>query len=89
MKLKSIFILNLKTFVIDLVIFVIGILLFVGLITCRIDKSATGECLECAQLCHHSPLFYLGLILILISIIHFIINLINFIYKKSRKGKRK
>jgi len=80
MKTKELFILNLKTFIIDLIIFVIGIFLLFGfLITWR---SLLG------QSCLQPPIIYLGLILIIISIIHFIINLIIFIYKKLKKRKK-
>jgi len=77
MKLRGLFILNLKTFIIDLVIFIIGIFLYSSSIVCF------------AGPCPQPNIHYVGMVLILISIIHFIISLIIFIYKKFNRTKKK
>lgn len=81
MNIKKIFTLNLKTFVIDLIMFIVGFFLFVGFATlCIYEVGAT---------CSQPALFYVGLILIIISIAHFLINLIILILNKLKKNKKK
>ena len=77
MKLKNLFVLSLKTFIIDLIIFIIGFLLFFGFAT--LCKAEVGT--SCSQ----PLLFYLGFILILISILHFLVSVIALIIKKLIK----
>jgi len=79
MNFRDLFILNLKTFIIDLIIFIIGCFLTLGFFTVCISDSA--------DICPQPVVFYIGFILIIISVIHFMINLI--IYKKIRIKKRK
>lgn len=80
MKFKNLFTLNLKTLIIDLIIFIIGIFLAFGFLTlCTVPL---GE--QCPQ----PPFFYLGLILMLISIIHFITSLIIFVISKFKSKKK-
>jgi len=76
MEFRNLFILNLKTFIIDFVFFIIGIFLFIGFTTlCRA---------EVGKPCSQPALSYVGLILMLFSAAHFLINLIIFIYKKIK-----
>ena len=74
MKLRNLFILNLKTFVIDLIIFVIGFYFYWNGINVDFEPSFL--------------LSFVGLILILISITHLVINLIMFIYRKFKKKRK-
>jgi len=76
MEFRNLFILNLKTFIIDLIIFIIGIFLLIGFTTLCIAKVGVT--------CNQSPIAYIGLILIIISIAHFLINLIIFIINKLK-----
>lgn len=74
MKIKDLFILNLKTFIIDLIIFIIGIFLVLGFTTvCRAELGIP---------CPQPPLFYFGLVLIVVSVICFLISLVVLILKK-------
>ena len=78
MSTKNLFILDLKTFLIDLIIVIIGFIL-----TALFFKLCIfGPCKQ-------HVLSYVGMILVLISIIHFLVNLIIFIIKKlSKPGKK-
>ena len=73
-KLKNLFTLNLKIFIIDLIILIIGILLVLGFTTlCRTEVGAP---------CPQPPPLYLGLVLVVVSVIHFLISLVVLILKK-------
>ncbi|MEK7209014.1 MAG: hypothetical protein AAB677_02025 [Patescibacteria group bacterium] len=67
MKIKDLFTINLKIILADLIIFLVGAFLFYGF---------TTVCRVIGETCPQPTLFYVGLILILFSIIHFIVNLI-------------
>jgi len=80
MKFRNLFTLNLKTFIIDLIIFIVG---------CYLYTVSYVACDAVGTICTQSSINYLGLILLIISIVHFLINLIIFIINKFKKNKKK
>lgn len=73
MKLKTILI-------IDLIIFILGLFIYYGFFT--ICKSISGEC-------HQPFIIYIGLILALFSLIHFIITVLLNIANSNKKNKKR
>lgn len=81
MKFRNLFILNWKTFIIDIIIFFIGGYLF--------REFYSGACIASLGAdCSQSLAAYLSLILIIISIAHFLINLVFFIIDKLKITKK-
>ena|SRR3989344_434220 len=78
MNLKKLFNLNLTTIIIDIVILIIGAYI-------RISYKLSCSCLETQCNCPQSFLYYLGIILMIIAIAHFLFVLLAFILNKNKK----
>ena len=72
--------LSLGTFILDLLVLIIGFFLIVTFLQICI--------FNCSQV-KQSPFLVLGIVLFFIALLHFIINLIIFIYKKIKHNKKR
>jgi hypothetical protein len=72
--------LNWKISLIDFGVFVLGYVLVVSFF-----KLCIFNCEETGQ----SPFFYLGIALVFLSVLHVLINIIYFLFRKIKKGFEK